>query len=112
MSTNDEYKQIIHAALSTRGYTEAQEFVPRLEGLVPRDLVYPLLKEMAEAGQAELVFGHGWRAVEQEPSRNSEEREVYEAWKREVAEGLTVLSYPEWVHNGAIAAGLRDKEEK
>jgi hypothetical protein len=108
MTTDHEYKLILHAALSTRGYTPAGEFVPRLEERVPRDLIFKLLSEMQADGQAELCYGVGWRAVEQEPATNPDERMVYENWKHEVADGLTVLGYTDWVHNRFVAHEVKE----
>lgn len=108
MTTNDEYKLMLHAVLSTRGYTPASEFIPRLEGRVPDNLIHKLLVEMQADGQAELCWGAGWRAVEQEPALNPDERAVYEGWKHEVAEGLTVLGYTDWVHNEFITQETKE----
>lgn len=105
MTTRDEHKAIILNALSTRVYTPARDFNPRIKGRVPDKEVFALLKEMQEQGQAELAYGRGWRAVEQEPAPNADEAALYRTWQDKVALGLTVLGYQDWVTNTAIANG-------
>lgn len=62
--------------------------------------------------RAELVYGQGWRAIEDpdEPFTGSgAERELYREWQARVAQGLTVLGYPEWVRNMVIT---QEEEER
>ena len=104
-------QQAVYNSLSTREYTAARDFAPRLEGLVPRKDVHKLLKELEAEGLAELAWGMGWRAIETENSADAGDRELYEAWKEYVKDGMTVLGYPEWVRNYVITQEKKEEDE-
>jgi hypothetical protein len=107
MSTKDEeYKAILRSVLSSRVYTPARDFNPKLKGKVPSDRVYDLLKEMQEAEEAELAFGRGWRIIEDQPTDDDPAMvEMDRVWREQVATGLTLLGFHEWVTNEALATG-------
>jgi hypothetical protein len=105
-------QQAVYNVLSTREYTAGAAFTPRLDGVVPRDRIHPILKELEAMNRAELAWGQGWRAIEDpdEFTGNGEERELYREWQQRVAQGLTVLGYPEWVRNTVIT--MEDEERR
>ena len=106
-------QQAVYNSLSTREYTAGRDFGPRIPEWVPSDH-FRILKELEAMGRAELVYGQGWRAIEDpdEFTGNPDERELYREWQARVAQGLTVLGYPEWVRNMVITRDADEEEER
>jgi len=109
----NEKQAKVHAALSAHVFTPAYEFVPRmLESNIDRKEIHETLVELQAMGLAELAYGQGWRAIPDETMRiNETDQAIYKHWQRHVADGSTILGYPEWVAQQAIAAGMFDEEE-
>jgi len=79
------------------GFVFGQSVNPEI---VSSDREYPVLVELREMGRAELVHGRGWRAVAVPgvpTSQFPERAEAFEKWKAEVANGLTILGFEQWV---------------
>jgi hypothetical protein len=108
----NENEALLHSVLAKRTFTPGYEFALQVEGRIPQEEVYQILLGMQEQGLAELAYGRGWRAVEQEPTGREPEVQLYRDWQEQVALGLTVLGYPEWVNNKALAAGWDPDKER
>jgi hypothetical protein len=110
----NEEQQAVYNVLSTREYTAGATFGPRIPAWVPSDH-FRILKELEAMNRAELVYGQGWRAIEDpdEPfTGNGDERALYREWQARVAQGLTVLGYPEWVRNMVITQEANEERER
>jgi len=106
----NEEQQDVYNALSTREYTAGSVFTHRIPASVPSDQQWRVLKELEAMGRAELAWGRGWRAIEDEPTGNPSERQLYLEWQANVAQGLTVLGYPEWVRNMVITQEEKERQ--
>lgn len=108
----NEKQAAVHAALSVHQFTPAFQFVPRIVG-VERDEIHSILVELQGMGLAELAYGQGWRAIPGPNTRiNPDDQKLYHEWQIEVSEFRTILGYPEWVMQKAIAAGAFDEDKK
>ena len=100
----------VHAALECFVFTPGYEFTPRLlEQGIENSEIHTILKELEAAGLAELANGRGWRAI---PGPDTVINEPYKTlwyeWEIAVSEKLTILGFPEWVHQRATNAGMYD----
>lgn len=109
---NDKQAKV-HAALSNFTFTPGYEFTPRLlEQGIGHDEIHPLLKELEGQGLAELANGRGWRAIPGPDTVVTEPyKSLYQDWLIAVSERLTILGFPEWVHQKATNAGMYDEED-
>lgn len=108
----NEKQAKVHASLSNLTFTPGYEFTPRLlEQGIEQDEIHPILKELEAEGLAELANGRGWRAIPgPDTVVNEPLRGLYHAWQIAVSERLTILGFPEWVHQRATNAGMYDEE--
>jgi len=109
----NEKQAKVHTALSNFTFTPGYEFTPRLmEQGIEQDEIFTLLKELESQGLAELAHGRGWRAI---PGPDTVVTEpytgLYHDWQIAVSEGLTILGFPEWVHQRATNAGMYEDED-
>lgn len=106
----NEKQAKVHAALSNFTFTPGYEFATRmLEVGIEDSEIYTILKELEAEGLAELANGRGWRAI---PGPDTVVTEpylsLYHDWQIAVSENLTILGFPEWVHQRAMNAGMYD----
>lgn len=104
----NEQQAMVHAALSNFVFTPGYEFTPRLveQGMAQSD-IHTILKELEAEGLAELANGRGWRAIPgPDTVINEPYTGLYYDWQVAVSERLTILGFPEWVHQRATNAGM------
>jgi len=106
----NEKQAKVHAALPSFVFSPGYEFTPRLlEQGFENSEIWVILKELEAEGLAELANGRGWRSI---PGPDTEVNEpylsLYHDWQVAVSERLTILGFPEWVHQRATNAGMYD----
>lgn len=109
---NDKQAKV-HAALSPFTFTPGYEFTPRLlEMGIENSEIHTILKELEAEGLAELANGRGWRAIPgPDTVVNEPYTSLYHDWQIAVSERLTILGFPEWVHQRATNAGMYNEED-
>lgn len=109
----NEKQAKVHAALSNLNFIPGYEFTPRLlEMGIEQGEIHTILKELEAEGLAELANGRGWRAIPGPDTKiNDQYLGLYQDWLIAVSERLTILGFPEWVHQRATNAGMYDDEE-
>jgi hypothetical protein len=103
----------VHAALGNFVFTPGYEFTPRLlEQGIEQSEIHVILKELEAEGLAELANGRGWRAIPGPDTVITEPyTSLYQDWQVAVSERLTILGFPEWVHQKATNAGMYEEED-
>jgi len=106
----NEKQAKVHAALSNFTFTPGYEFGPRLVEMgIENKEQFAILKELEAEGLAELANGRGWRAIPGPDTKINEPFQgLYQDWLVAVSERLTILGFPEWVHQRATNLGMYD----
>ena len=106
----NEKQAKVHAALGNFTFTPGYEFGPRLVEMgIEQSEQFTILKELEAEGLAELANGRGWRAIPGPYTVVGEPyKSLYYDWQIAVSERLTILGFPEWVHQRATNAGMYD----